>query len=126
MKTSELTGCALAYAVGVADNRRIRFGVGGSLEVRGRTEDGEELSDDWDVWMLWYPQASWSQAGPIIERENISVTATGFPWWQCEDGWYAHHGNDLYAYGDTPLIAAMRAFVASKLGDEVEIPEELK
>jgi hypothetical protein len=27
--------------------------------------------------------------------------------------------------GTTPLIAAMRCYVASKLGDEVEIPVEL-
>lgn len=27
--------------------------------------------------------------------------------------------------GPTPLIAAMRCFVASRLGDEIEIPEEL-
>jgi hypothetical protein len=27
--------------------------------------------------------------------------------------------------GPTPLIAAMRCYVASKLGDEVEIPSEL-
>ena len=27
--------------------------------------------------------------------------------------------------GDTPLIAAMRCYVASKLGDTVELPEEL-
>lgn len=26
----------------------------------------------------------------------------------------------------TPLIAAMHCYVANKLGDEVEIPEELK
>jgi hypothetical protein len=29
-------------------------------------------------------------------------------------------------YGPTPLIAAMRCFVSSRLGDEVEIPKELK
>jgi hypothetical protein len=28
-------------------------------------------------------------------------------------------------HGPTPLIAAMRCFVASKLGDEIEIPKEL-
>jgi hypothetical protein len=28
-------------------------------------------------------------------------------------------------FGDTPLIAAMRCFVASKLGDEVDVPEKL-
>lgn len=28
--------------------------------------------------------------------------------------------------GPTPLIAAMRCYVASKLGDNVEIPEKLR
>ena len=28
-------------------------------------------------------------------------------------------------YADNPLIAAMRCFVASKLGDEVDVPDEL-
>ena len=28
-------------------------------------------------------------------------------------------------FGKTKLIAAMRCYVASKLGDEVEVPEEL-
>jgi hypothetical protein len=32
---------------------------------------------------------------------------------------------DCGYYGPTPLIAAMRAYVASKLGDEVVIQEEL-
>ena len=28
-------------------------------------------------------------------------------------------------WAETPLVAAMRCYVASKLGDEVDIPEEL-
>jgi Protein of unknown function (DUF2591) len=32
---------------------------------------------------------------------------------------------EYLAYGPTPLIAAMRCYVASKLGDEVEVPDEL-
>ena len=36
-----------------------------------------------------------------------------------------HRGNPLGVEGDTPLMAAMRCYVASKLGDDVEIPEEL-
>ena len=35
------------------------------------------------------------------------------------DGW-------VYGWGTTPLIAAMRCYVASKLGDNIELPEELK
>lgn len=40
--------------------------------------------------------------------------------WIKRQDWHKH-----YLCGPTPLIAAMRCFVASKLGDEVEIPEEL-
>jgi hypothetical protein len=28
-------------------------------------------------------------------------------------------------HGHTPLIAAMRCYVASKLGEEIDVPEEL-
>ena len=129
MKTSELIGPALAWAVGIADKRIIRFGIGGSLEVRGRTENGDELPEGWDMWMLWYPQSNWSQGGPIIERELIRViapTVRGVDWvarikqplLSNMDGWFENSG-------PTPLIAAMRAYAASKLGDEVEIPKEL-
>lgn len=123
IKTSELTGTKLAYAVGVADKRIMRNGIGRSLEVRGRTEDGEELPDSWDMWMLWYPQDNWSQGGPIIEREAISVVP-------CEsmEEWAAdmqfRQGVETQ-YGPTPLIAAMRCFVYSRLGDEVDVPDEL-
>ena len=30
-----------------------------------------------------------------------------------------------WAYGPTPLIAAMRCYCSFKLGDEVDVPEEL-
>ena len=35
------------------------------------------------------------------------------------------HIDDDGLIGPTPLIAAMRCYVASKLGDDVDIPEEL-
>lgn len=62
----------------------------------------------------------WAQTGPIIEREEISVTPNG-------DGrWWAHCPRRvLHQYGRTPLTAAMRCYVASRLGDEVEIPDDL-
>lgn len=62
----------------------------------------------------------WEQGGPIIEREKIS---TGyFP-----DGWQAQNWQGAHntQSGPTPLIAAMRCYVTSKLGDEVEVPAEL-
>jgi len=57
---------------------------------------------------------SWLQGGPIIEREKMGVFPT-------HNGWAAGMQS-----GPTPLIAAMRCYVASKLGEEVEVPEELK
>jgi hypothetical protein len=38
----------------------------------------------------------------------------------------SYHVDEDAVIGHTPLIAAMRCYVASKLGDEVEIPEGLK
>ena len=83
----------------------------------------------------WQPSTDWAQGGPIIEREKITITPLFF----MEGGWRANHHNlrydDMGEYingsddmqdGPTPLIAAMRCFCASRLGDEVDVPEELK
>lgn len=66
---------------------------------------------------------SWEEAGPIIERESMQLTP-------CEDmqSWSAglmfRQGCEDYE-GPTPLISAMRCYVASRLGDIVQVPKEL-
>jgi hypothetical protein len=99
MKTSELTGHALDWAVAKCEGYRLDLVPEGS----------------------YAPSTDWSQGGPIIEREKITLRI-----WDDEDYVHAYidTGKDWYE-GDTPLIAAMRCYVASKLGDEVEIPTEL-
>ena len=62
----------------------------------------------------------WAFCGPIIERERITIEWEGDP-----DSWCACIMADQEVYGPTALIAAMRCFVFSKLGNEVEIPEGL-
>lgn len=68
---------------------------------------------------------SWAWGGPIIEQEVITLI---HPKYDC---WTAHKYDDRIedeSYtldGPTPLIAAMRCYVASKLGDEVDVPSEL-
>ena len=105
MKTSELTGTALDWAVA-----RCEGGVG----------ENQLLG-------AWYaPSTDWAQGGPIIEREGITVQ-TDLPWSAClRDNLFKEDGTDHFQVGRTPLIAAMRCYVASKLGDEIELPEELK
>jgi len=68
----------------------------------------------------------WAQGGPIIEREEVEI----FRHWNKAKtdlrAWKAQCGVQVaLLLGPTPLIAAMRCYVASKLGDEIEIPEEL-
>lgn len=128
IKTNQLTGAALDWAVAKCEERITGFNLGGGLQVRGRTEEGAELPDAWDLWYEWHPSTDWAQGGPIIEREGIDIDCL-----RCGgkiDGWIAALPMfDEAKYQEsspTPLIAAMRCYVASKLGDEVEIPEELK
>jgi hypothetical protein len=64
----------------------------------------------------------WARGGPIIEREAIELVPDGKGSW-CA----AIRGGDEddVAQGPTPLIAAMRCYVASKLGDEIDVPDTL-
>ena len=104
IKTSELQGAALDWAVAECEELGIR-----------RLSGGEFLLADGD---FWFPSTDWAQGGPIIERERICLIDQGGDYWQALWGWKE-------AFGPTPLIAAMRCFVASKLGDEVEVPDEI-
>lgn len=99
MKTSELTGAALDWAV---------------AKCEGALWDGEGEPASYQT---AYPEYStwWNHGGPIIEREGI---ATGKSW-EC---WKAFTDANT-GEGPTPLIAAMRCYVASKLGDEIDVPE---
>ena len=100
MKTNELTDAALDWAVLFARNPSVArlFSVTHCLPAPFSTE--------------------WAIGGPIIESEGISLYLYG------NSNWEAHVGNKAYQ-GPTPLIAAMRCYVASRLGAEVDVPEEL-
>lgn len=83
----------------------------------------------WSMWLLDGYATDWAQGGPIIEREEISLHTTPKFAAQCMK-WDASQRNINGAcvrsqFGPTPLIAAMRCYVASKLGEECDIPNEL-
>jgi hypothetical protein len=101
MKTSELTGAALDWAVSMAENW-----AGADFEVKPYSTD-------------------WAQGGPIIDREIDQLTRARLSISAVEWEAVAQGDDQCTATGPTPLIAAMRCYVASKLGDEIEIPEEL-
>ena len=109
IKTSELQGAALDWAVAEA------VGLSVTRELNGwhQVEEGS-ICLGW-VGVNYRPSTNWSQGGPLIERHEVEIEAG--PWSAC-CGIKTMHG-------DTILEAACRAIVAAKLGDEVDVPEEL-
>ena len=112
IKTNELIGPALDWTVALCGGQEHRNLYG-------------------HVVLEFVPKYStdWSHGGPIIEREGINVGR--YEWmgpsmevisWSAERYATEKPGKQI---GPTPLIAAMRCYVATKLGDEVEIPDEL-
>lgn len=103
MKTSELIGCALDLAVHTA--------LGGEAIHPGCT--APPYSSNW-----WF-------GGPIIERELIDLHSSSGGEWTAEKWEYEVTSgggtNTHIAYGSTLLVAAMRCFVTSRLGDEVKV-----
>jgi hypothetical protein len=119
MLTNELTGFALDWAVATAEGWEIKPNTHRFNEELVMLKKGEDSH-----WFAHYdPSTNWSQGGPIIAREKLSVVCQqGNPEiWSSSCPRAAHYG-----IGETALIAAMRCFVSSVLGKEVEIPEELK
>jgi hypothetical protein len=129
IKTSELTGAALDWAVAKCEGAtNLRHDT---VATWWFTLNGEDraLSRGWSTKQNFAPSTNWSQGGPIIEREEISTAKLEetlpdamAPHPAC---WSGHIDGAFVRYGPTPLIAAMRCYCVSKLGDDINIPEEL-
>lgn len=124
MKTAELTGAALDWAVARLESKASPMGMDSADILLYRSTATNAFM--YKRWAIPY-STDWAQGGPIIEREKIDVF-----WQSHQHSWVGSMrrgankiGFRHLLYGPTPLIAAMRCYVASKLGDEVEIPEEL-
>ena len=120
MKTSELTGAALDWAVAKCEG--LLKDSGGNLELFG----AELKTHPSTLGTVFAPSTDWAQGGPIIEREGITLICWTNPGQWGARLWLELDGRESVVFsGTTPLIAAMRCYVASKLGDEVEAPNEL-
>jgi hypothetical protein len=121
MKTSELTGAALDWAVAKCEGGTNFWSDGIATHwIKLRGED-RALSGEWA--QAYLPSTDWAQGGPIIEREIAKIERFSDSLWEATA--FTKNAQDFVQSGPTPLIAAMRCYVASKLGDEIEIPEEL-
>lgn len=115
--TQELTGAALDWAVA-------------SIERAGK-----EIDTDYKMVRIIYPNrmierydpsTNWSIAGPILEKNDWCLPIPNTFSALTHLGRYlAKTPGGFCYYGDTPLVAALRAFVAANLRHQAEVPEEL-
>jgi hypothetical protein len=123
-KVAELSGAQLDYWVGRAlglpphSGKPLtrRYKTYDELPFDTRPHHDPDFGDDFE------PSERWDHGGPIIEREQITIKAR-----EDEAGpleWAAFVGSNpvgaVTCLGPTPLIAAMRAYVASRFGDTVQ------
>ena len=137
VNTSELTGAALDWAVAKCEGYAPVFTR--HYVTPSHAEDPKKVCIPAQSWVQPFePSINWGQAGPILEREIAKVFRNVGGTWSAmilkdvpippED-----RGTSLAltrraqwnGAGPTPLIAAMRCYCCSKLGDVVDIPEEL-
>lgn len=143
IKTADLIGLALDWAVAVVeglrpvmhhDHMRAKAAANnykGDLAWHLEVTPNEPITvDEIGVTHVLRPYSEqWSQGGPIIEREELGLKRNA-PCsqgreWEASPSITAKGAGGKWGYGPTPLIAAMRCYVASKLGDEIDVPEEL-
>lgn len=118
MKTSELTLNQLSYAVSMLEVKGLTWGETIGLHHASK----QVVIPSMDEPDCYSPFTTWKMCGPIIEREKLSLASPS----PIHGHWTAMTWcNASKQDGPTALIAAMRCYVASKLGDEVKIPEEL-
>ena len=114
-KLNWMVGMAMGFQTYVVDKHGMHL-----VEVADKDYFGYYMGQH------WAPSTDWSQGGPIIGRERISVIPFDERWEaRCACTVNRSVAKFIERRGPTPLIAAMRCYVASKLGDEVDVPEEL-
>jgi hypothetical protein len=101
VKTSELSGQALDWAVAKAEGY-----------------PDEDISVDWNY------STDWRLGGSLIEREGIQIQKHRSGWVALPED--AQFSEEEYQEGPTILIAAMRCYVASKLGEEVDMVSNIE
>lgn len=120
IKTTELKGVALDWAVAKCEGSEK-----GDAFLRCRKAYPS---------MTAGPSNNWSQGGPIIEREGISLRQSSFAGkilWDAAKSVAPQPSEEVFTdatwagAADNPLTAAMRCFVECKLGKEIDIPDEL-
>lgn len=117
LAVDELLGDDLNIAVALADRHQVR---------RSTIEHAPGIHEQWPggnwEWIR-QPSTEWAHGGPLIEREHIALEFLDDEW--CAWAPSPQRGDGGDGRGPEPLVAAMRAYVASKFGDEIDLDSHL-
>ena len=141
IRTADLTGAVLDWAVAVAEGKDYSackdWGNAGVNDL-GRCSIAHR---NWNGAKYFEPSKNWGHGGPIIDRENIGISPPtsrvhrngGYsPGWGPSGYWSAttwHAGvngkRSIMLHESSALIAAMRCYVESKLGESIDVPQHV-
>lgn len=122
IKTTELTGPALDWVVAQVVHANLQRTYGEPV-FNPKTKRIYQTQGLQQIGVNYSPSTNWAQGGPIIESNEIDLKSVEEGVWQASN---IFDDMEWYRFlGYSPLEAAMRCHVAHKLGEEVEIPEEL-
>lgn len=121
VRTEQLTGAALDWAVARAEGLTVFVGMNHTLTGPAVRELGVEDEP------VFSPSTDWLFVGALIEREEIAVMPTDRGWFTSMSDTNEEEGTvvNFSKRAASPLISALRCFVSRKIGDEVDLPDEL-
>ena len=127
VKTADLTGAALDWAVGECLRPTLKTPEHLGISTFGPLFGKGYKYPSW-CGKKFSPSSDWKHGGPIIERERIRPVFRDLgpdSYWFAEA--FEAYQDNMYisGKGSTLLVAVMRCYVASRLGNEVEIPDIL-
>lgn len=116
VKTIDLTGAALDWAVAKADGERLVEFEGKHSVITGYRLNPIHAPGGYT------PSTDWSQGGPLIFEYRVNLNEVSEDCWEA---WISGVEDQRYKGGDSPLVAICRAVIASQVGATVMIPAEL-
>ena len=122
VKTADLVGEALGWAVGKAEGLNLELvppQYGNPWRVFARYQ-GQAIEHT----KRYNPWEDWALGGRLIEERMVSLhcpQSTDDVW----AGWVITNKGEFCQAGENALIAACRAIVSARFGDTVQVPKEL-
>jgi len=127
VKTSDLVGAALNWAVAKAEGWQVEVTPIGYKS--GPSTGHRRKATGYRLWMAsdvqpneCSPSTDWSQGGPLIDKFILELK---FYQHELPETSWRGNAENSWSEGPTPLIAACRAIVASVFGETVSVPKEL-